>query len=430
MSAAPAPRLAVLLLAAALPAALPGLLWLSEALELLIILTALLDLAFSRRRLEVAVAMDPVFALGVANAVTLKVRAFGPPLTLELKQDLPLHIERLDDWPSLRTAHDAWVEATYQVKPMRRGAYALGAVHARYPSPLGLWRRRLTWRRSDPVRVYPNLRPARQWEIAIRQGRHLEGLKRSRVRGTGTDFESLRNYQAGDQFRSINWPATARMGELVTTLYQVDRSQPIMLLVDAGRMMIPQVAGLTRLDHALDAALLLGTVAAERGDQIGMMLFGGEVKAFMAPKKGRGQVMSMVETLYDVTPEQVEPDYGRMISWLRARHKKRSLVVFFTDLVDPDISRGLIEHLSALAAHHLVLLVCLTDPALLAMARQESADTKGVYEKAAALEVLALRADTKARLQSRGVLVIDVPPEQFSTAVVNQYLMIKEQGRL
>ncbi|HLN62223.1 MAG TPA: DUF58 domain-containing protein, partial [Symbiobacteriaceae bacterium] len=269
-----------------------------------------------------------------------------------------------------------------------------------------------------------------QWEIAIRQGRHLEGLKRARVRGAGTEFESLREYQPGDQYRSINWPASARSGELVTTLYQTDRSQPVMLLIDAGRLMIPQVKGLAKLDHSLNAALLLATVAAERGDHCGLMLFGGEVKAFMPPRKGRGQVLGMVEAVYDVAPEQVEPDYGRMIAWLRAKHKKRSLVVLFTDMVDPDISRGLIDHLAALATHHVVLLVCLTDPALLHLSGQSPQDSRGVYQKAAALEVLAQRAETKARLQSKGVLVIDVPPEEFSTAVVNQYLTIKEQGRL
>lgn len=216
----------------------------------------------------------------------------------------------------------------------------------------------------------------------------------------------------------------------MTNLYQVDRSQPIMLLIDAGRLMQPHVKGLARLDHTLNAALLLATIAAERGDQVGMMLFGSEVRAFVPPRKGRGQVMALVEALYDVEPEQVEPDYGRMIGWFRAKHKKRSLVVLFTDLVDPEINQGLINHLSALAAHHLVLLVCLSDPALLELGRSMPSDSAGVYQKTSALEVLAQRAEARAVLQSRGVQVIDVPPEEFSAAVVNQYLLIKEQGRI
>lgn len=430
---APTPRLAWLVLAASLPALYAPTAWLSLALNAVLVTVALVDLIRSRRRLEAVRKPVGVLSLGTDNPVALEARATdgGPALTVELKDDLPLHLDRFGEWPRVTLPEGGgWAGAEYRVKPGRRGQYSLGPFHLRHVSPLGLWTRRLTFRDVTGAKVYPNLKAARQWEIAIRQGRHLEGLKRARVRGTGTEFESLREYQEGDEYRAINWAATARTGKLVTNLFQIDRSQPVMLLVDAGRMMIPQVKGLAKLDHALNAALLLATVAAERGDHCGLMLFGGEVKAFMPPRKGRGQVLGMVEALYDVAPEQVEPDYGRMIGWFRAKHKKRSLVVLFTDMVDPDINRGLIEHLSVLATHHVVLLVCLTDPELLRVAGQSPADSRGVYEKAAALEVLAQRADTKARLQSKGVLVIDVPPEEFSTAVVNQYLTIKEQGRL
>ncbi len=428
---APHPRLAALVLLAGIPAIFDGWLWLALGLSTILAVVALADLATSRRRIEAVRRVGDVLSIGAENLVRIEVRSVGPPLDLELKDDLPLHFELAGSWPrATLPGSGEWVTAEYRVRPMRRGRYALGRLHGRYRSRLGLWRRTVTWPLERAVKVYPNLLAARQWEIAIRQGRHLEGMKRARVRGTGTEFESLREYQPGDQYRAINWPATARRGKLVTTLYQVDRSQPIMLLIDGGRLMIPHVRGLSKLDHTLNAALLLATVAAERGDQIGMMLFGGEVKSFMVPRKGRGQVLAMVEALYDAAPEQVEPDYGRMIGWLRAKHKKRSLVVFFTDLVDPDISKGLIDHLAALAAHHLVMVVCLSDPELLRLAGQVPQESREVYRKAAALEVLAQRAETKARLQAMGVLVVDVPPEEFSTAVVNQYLLIKEQGRL
>jgi uncharacterized protein (DUF58 family) len=429
---APTPRLALALLLAGLPFLAGGALtWLGIALNLILLTVAAADLIRSRHCIEAVRKPGPVLSLGTDNPLTVELRCpDGGEVEVELKDDLPLHMEAAGAWPRIRLVGGKWQTAEHRVVPMRRGQYVVGPLHGRFHSPLRLWSRRVTWNMTDTVRVYPNLKAARQWEIAIRQGRHLAGLKRARVRGAGTEFESLREYMPGDQYRAINWTATARSGELITTLYQVDRSQPIMLLVDAGRMMIPQVKGLSKLDHTLNAALLLATVAAERGDHCGLMLFGGEVKAFMPPRKGRGQVLGMVEALYDVAPEQVEPDYGRMIAWLRAKHKKRSLVVLFTDMVDPDISRGLIEHLSALAAHHVVMVVCLSDPELLALSQQSPRDSRGVYQKAAALDVLAQRAETKARLQSKGVLVVDVPPEEFSAAVVNQYLVVKEQGRL
>ncbi len=426
----PAPRLPLLLALAALPALLPGLLWLSLALAALLAGVALADLAASRRTIEAVRHVSSPLSLGEANPVGLSFRCLSAPVALEVLDDLPLHMEPPDRWPVVRLQEGAWVEAGYRVKPGRRGRYAIGPLHGRYRSPLGLWRRTITWPIVDEARVYPNLMAVRQYEVAIRQGRQMEGLKRARLRGAGTEFESLREYQDGDEFRAINWPASARRGGLVTNLYQVDRSQPIMLLIDAGRLMIPHIRGLSRLDYVLNAAMLLATVAAERGDQVGMMLFGGEVKAFVPPRKGRRQVMAMQESIYDVQPEQVEPDYGRMLAWFRTRHRKRSLVVLFTDLIDPEINRGLTAHLSSMAARHLVLVVTLTDPALLELSRCMPSDTQQAYEKATALEVLAQRAETRARLQRSGVLVIDVPPASFSTAVVNQYLQIKEQGRL
>ncbi|MDF2630066.1 MAG: hypothetical protein K0R39_3897 [Symbiobacteriaceae bacterium] len=430
-SFAPTPRLAGLLVAAALPSVWAPTAWVSQAALAILATAAVADLLASRRRIEAVRKPGPVLSIGAENPITVELQNLSStPVDLELKDDLPLHMAAPGEWPKLTAAPGKWATVQYRVKPMRRGQYVLGPLHGRYLSKLGLWSRRITWPITETARVYPNLKAARQWELAIQQGRHLEGLKRARLRGQGTEFESLREYQEGDQYKAINWAATARTGKLTTTLYQIDRSQPVMLLIDAGRLMTPYVNGLAKLDHALNAALLLATVAAERDDHCGLMLFGGEVKAFMPPRKGRGQVLAMMEALYNVAPEQVEPDYGRMLGWFRAKHKKRSLVVFFTDMIDPHISKGLIEHLSALASHHVVLLVCMADPALLALSQLSPSDSKAVYQKVAALEVLAQRAETKARLQAKGVLVIDVPPEEFSTAVVNHYLLIKEQGRL
>lgn len=426
----PSPALPVLLALTAVPALVPGLLWLSLALAALLAGVALADLAASRRTIEAVRRVDSHLSLGEANPVGLSFRCHGAAVTLEVLDDLPLHLAPPEAWPAVRLHEGVWVESGYRVTPARRGRYAIGPLHGRYRSPLRLWNRTITWPLVDEVRVYPNLVPVRQYEVALRRGRQMEGLKRARLRGAGTEFESLREYQDGDAFRAINWPASARRGTLITNLYQADRSQPIMLLIDAGRLMIPHIGGLSRLDYALNAAMLLATVAAERGDQVGMMLFGGEVRAFVPPRKGRGQVMAMLETVYDVQPEQVEPDYGRMLAWFATRHRKRSLVVLFTDLVDPEINRGLTAHLAALAGRHLVLAVTLTDPALLALSRCMPTSTQETYEKAAALEVLAQREETRARLQHSGVLVIDVPPSSFSAAVVNQYLQIKEQGRL
>ncbi|HLO04707.1 MAG TPA: DUF58 domain-containing protein, partial [Symbiobacteriaceae bacterium] len=239
LRSAPTWRLALSLLVAGLPL-LWGWVWLAILLTGGLGALAIADLLAARRQIELLRKEPGVLSLGAENRLAFELRTSEGPIALTLKETLPPHLELTGEWPTL-TVGAEWRETAYLLKPIRRGAYAIGPLYGRYESRLKLWQRQVVWLAPAAVRVYPNLQAARQWELAIRQGKHLEGLKRARIRGTGTDFESLREYQPGDAYRAINWPATARSGridKLVTTLYQVDRSQPVLLLVDAGRMML------------------------------------------------------------------------------------------------------------------------------------------------------------------------------------------------
>lgn len=408
--------------------------WIWLLYNLLIAGLALVDFSLSPRpsRFSVVRRAETVFSLGAENRVLLEVRnPAGWTVPVEIKDDVPPSFGGSRDPLRLSVPPGQREQADYRVTPTRRGDYQLGPIHLRYAGPLGLIKRRAVLKDTFRVKVYPNLADIRKYEILARQGRTLEeGLKRARAFGLGTEFESVRDYVPDDESRVINWSATARRGKLASNQYQTDRSQSILLVIDAGRLMMPQVKGLSKLDYTINASLMLAYVGLSKDDRVGLLVFSGETKAFLPPKKGRGQLLSLLDTLYSIEPEMVESDYAAAVSFLKNRNKKRSLVCFFTDLIDPDASKEVVTYLSSLGSGHLGLCITLSDPEILRLAGQDPTDSPAVYQKSVAEDVLARREEAKSILRRRGILVLDVPPGQLSAAVVNQYLEIKRRGRL
>lgn len=401
---------------------------------LFILVLIALDHLHSRRQvnLEVERETDGKLSLGAENLVTVRVRNRLPfALSLTVKDDPPPDFVTPARSFPLRLSSYGHGSVSYHTRPVARGGYDFGNIHVRGRSRLGL----SFWQRSYPaaqeVAVYPNLLEVRRYQLLARQDRLRQaGFRQVRRLGQGTDFESLREYTPDDGFRSIDWKATVRRHRPISRQYEVERSQTMVLMLDAGRMMSAQIGELSRLDYALNAALMLAHVAAEHDDAIGLIAFAEEVKAFVPPRKGRRQVGLISEALYDLQPGLVEPDYAGAFAALSARARKRALVVCFTDLVDVDASRRLLGYMSALAPHHLPLLITLRDNELQQAARQRPDDVAETYQRAVAAEVLHDRQMALRMLQQRGVMVLDVPPEKLTVAAVNQYLGLKARGRL
>jgi uncharacterized protein (DUF58 family) len=271
----------------------------------------------------------------------------------------------------------------------------------------------------------------RKYQLHARQGHLIEaGLKPSRVVGLGTEFESLRDYLVDDEYRRINWGATARHGRPISNQYEVDKSQNILLVLDIGRMMSKEVNSLTKLDHAINASLLLGYVGVNQDDKIGLMAFADGVKLYMPPRKGQPQLQKILANLYNLQPELVESDFGAACQYIRFKNTKRSLICIFTDLIDEETSRDLITYVSLLTQNHLVVCITLLDSLLINQAKKIPNNSLEVYEKGVARSVLRSRRKAISILRNRGVVVINVPPEDLSIAIINKYLQIKSLARL
>ncbi len=424
--------LLLLLLAAPIMATgtwLPALEWVAVLYGLFSLVLFGLDwrLAGSVRRFEVSRRHDTKLSLGAENPVHLSVRNRSRhPATLWLRDEPP---DTFKIEPRLLTgevpARRVW-QGIYRVRPLQRGDYQFGDLNLRWRGPLGLVVRQARIEAAGPVKVYPNLLDVRRYDLLLRRNRLQElGLRHTRMFGEGTEFERLREYLPDDEFRRIDWKATARRHRPITIEYQTERSQNIIAVLDTGRMMQSPVAQMAKLDYTVNAVLFLAYVATGKGDKIGLMTFADDVMQFVAPRQGRRQFYQMLELLYAVEAQPVEPNYRRALSYLALKQRKRALVVIFTDLSGGVSMQSLVSHVSVLARRSLPLVVTISDPDIHATAQLQPSDSLAVYQRAAAAQLLDERQVTLDNLRRQGVLTLDVPANQLSMAVINRYLELK-----
>lgn len=455
----PTPRLLVFLLGSAVLFALAWIapIWQAPAaaLTLGVLLVAVLDWLRtpSPRAIVVVRAVEDRLALGVGNpaAVILTNRSrYGlrvlvrdePPdgfqLTAIGERRITPPLEGVASVDVPRAPLDTLLlpalgEAVlhYELRPLRRGLYTFGNVTLRYTTILGLLQRQTTILLAREVKVYPNLREVRRYDLALRRNRAQEaGLRTTRAYGAGTEFERLRDYHPDDEYRRINWLATARRGKPITTDYQVERSQTVLLMLDVGRLMSAPIDALSKLDHAVNACLLVAYVCLQRGDNVGLLAFADRVTLYLAPRGGKGQFNAMLEALYDVAPQQTESDYRAAFAFAEQRTRRRALVIVFTELVDDTASRVLSAMLVHLSRRHVVVCATMRDPILDAMLGLRADNSAAVYRRAVALTLTTLRASTLEMLTARGIISIDVAADRLTPGIIDAYLDIKARGRL
>jgi len=435
----PRPRLLALVLATAVPIAFSALspLFLVVAASYLvgILVLVALDVRWSPQLESISVEreMEPQLSNGAPNRIRLRLSSRDPqPLELRVRDDAPVAFD-ID-----RRVHERIVVpprgerlVDYLARPRHRGTFHFGDVHLRMRTQLDLVERQWRVALGRDVKVYPNLLEIRRYEIAVRRGLAYDaGLRRARIPGAGTVFERLREYVEGDDPRQISWTATARRGHPISVEYETERQQRVLILLDVGRMMSSTITGLTKLDHAVNTALMLAFVAITKGDEVGLLAYADSIVAYAPSRRGKGQFRRITEELRRLEPELTEPDPRGAFAFLRQRSARRSLVVLFTDLIDEDASRALVGAITELAGNNLVLCVTLADPQVGALAQATPRTSTELYEKVVAGEVVESRARVLAMLQRRGVHTIDVPAEQLTVATIQRYLELKRRALL
>lgn len=401
-----------------------------------LILLALVDY-FISRKLPADLTIERVFArrfaIGDENQVQLHVENRTPrAFKLQIKDEFPPQMKLGETREANFTiAAQTSADFTYDLTPARRGRYEFGATAVRYLSRLGLIWCQSNLNEAQIVKVYPNMRRAREMELKALGARSYLAIQRRAVRrGEGREFESMRDYVRGDELRHISWTATARRAKLTSRQYQIERDQTIIIAIDAGRLMTSRIAGETKFDTAIHASLALMSAAMRGGDNCGMVIFGRKIKKYLPPKKGIDHIDAVLEALHDLEPELIEPSYSRAFQFVSANSKKRSLVIILTDLVDKDSSERLLAALRLLRPRHLPLVVTIGDRDLNLTVSEAPKSLKDVFTQSAAEEIMHQREAALRMVESLGGLALDVTTNSLAPRLLETYLKVKERGLL
>jgi uncharacterized protein (DUF58 family) len=357
----------------------------------------------------------------------------------------------LDDLPTALLAHSATlklrafprvpVAVRYRIDPVERGDWETGWLYVRYRSPLGLAER---WARApltQTVRVYPTLRTTEEQQIFLARSRQIDlQLRQARQRGLGRDFESLRDYREGDDLRDVCWTATARRGALITRQYQTERSQPVWIVLDCGRLMqsrhlrphetseAQREHAHSKLDYACSTAVALAQLALYSGDRVGLLAYGQGIQQRLLPGRGAAHLRQLIELLAQVKVETSEADHLRATAVLNRLQPRRSLILWVTDLAETAMRPEVIDGAVQLLRRHVLLFVAMAQPEVDAIAKAHPKSVDQMFRSAAAQEMTGRRELLLARLHEQGALTLDLNPEALTPSVLNQYLMVKERA--
>jgi uncharacterized protein (DUF58 family) len=362
----------------------------------------------------------------------------GTILQCHLVDDLPEALVATPATYSLRAYPNVRASLRYRIEPRERGDAKTGAVYIRYTSLLGLMERWAMAPLEQTVRVYPTLRQGEDQEIFLARGRQIDmQLRQAQQRGLGRDFESLREYLDGDDLRDVCWTATARRGQLITRRYQTERNQAVWIVLDAGRLLRGRILpntndpnrwGHSKLDHACSTAVALAQLALYSGDRVGLLVYGQQIQQRVLPGRGPAHLRLIVEALAQARAEGSEADHLRATATLNRWQPRRALILWITDLAETAMRPEVIDGAMQLLRRHVLLFVAMAQPDVEAIANARPKNVAQMYRASAAQELTNRRELLLARLREQGALTLDLDPANLTSAVLNQYLKVKERA--
>jgi uncharacterized protein (DUF58 family) len=375
--------------------------------------------------------------LAVPSYVKIVVRNSGRcSVHARIADEIPPALQLTPAETELDVPAGASAESQYPILPSQRGDANSNRIYIRYQSALRIAERWAVANAPQTVTVFPNLDEAKQHSLYLIRSRQVELEKRrQRQRGQGREFDSLREYREGDELRDISWTATARRNRLVTRVFQIERSQAVWIVLDAGRLLRAKVAEpgripISKLDYAANAALSLAQIAMHCGDRVGLLAYGRNIQQNLNAGRGPHQMRAIVEALAHIREEASEADHGRAVHTLLSEQKRRSLIVWITDFAETATTPEVLEFAMHMANRHLIVFAAMGQPDLNALAAATPQTTGDMYRHVAALEIADRRSALLGALRQRGVLVLELMPGMLAASLVNQYMDVKERGLL
>ena len=383
-------------------------------------------------QIEILRETSDVLSVGAANPIVFRVLSRAPgPITIEITDEPPVP-SRSEGLPFEATlVPQRELEATYHLYPQRRGANQFRNVYFRYRSRLDLWSRHVKRPLVDDVRIYPDIRTVRRFDLLAKRNRLSEmGLKLWRLRGKEGEFERLREYRREDEMRHIDWSATAKYQKLISREYTTERNQNIVILLDCGRSMLNETDGISHLDRGLNAAIILSYIALGQGDNVSLVAFSNRIERYVGPLRGKAAIQSLIQKTYDLEPRHEASDYGLACEDGLRRQKKRALVLLITYALDDQHLNAIGRYLRTLISSHLFLCVLLKDLPLVGLAERVPQTDVEAYQVAAAAEMLGAQERRLSGVRAAGIHATEVVPNELAAEVINQYLDVKARHLL
>lgn len=367
---------------------------------------------------------------GDNNLLRIRLRNSYPfPVRAVVIDELPVQFQIRDARFTLTVPPGHERILRYTVRPVKRGSYAFGTVNVFAASPMGLVQRCYAFDEGREVPVYPSFVQMRNYELMALSNRLEEvGVKKVRRVGHTMEFDHIREYVVGDDYRTINWKATARRGDLMVNQYRDERAQPVYCVVNMGRVMEMPFDGMTLLDYSINASLVLSNIALLKQDRAGLITFSHEIGPVVPAERRSGQIRTIQERLYKLSTDFLEADYARLAAYVRSHIRRRGLLILFTNFMTRASMERQLPYLQMLARHHTVVVVFFENTEVGALIESKPERTEEIYIKTIGEKFAFEKREIVREFRRRGLYAVLTPPEELSVQTINKYLELKARG--
>lgn len=410
----------------------PGLFVLVNSLTLLFVVLCIIDgiLLFSKEGLSAERLLPEKLSNGDDNKIHITINnSFSFKTYLKIIDELPYQYQKRDFNISTVLDSASKKQISYSLRPLERGEYYFGHLNVYTSSPMQLISRRFQFGKDAMVPNYPSYLQLKKYMLMAFSNKLLEyGLKKIRRIGHTMEFEQIKDYVIGDDIRNINWKATAKRHHLMVNQYQDEKSQPIYSVIDKGRTMKMPFEGLSLLDYAINATLVISNVALKKQDKAGMFSFSRKVENIVVAERRTSQMNKIVETLYNLNTDFAESDFARLYIDIKRNLTQRSLLLLYTNFETLDALHRQLPYLQAIAKNHLLVVIFFENTELYKLSYKTSANTYEIFQKTIAEKFIYEKKLIVNELQKHGIQTILTEPDNLTINTINKYLEIKARG--
>lgn len=388
-------------------------------------------LLFSKKNMVAARRETPkIYSLGDPNPVRIFLEN-KTRLALEtvITDELPAQFQRRDFEIPVGLLAGESKKVQFELTPFARGNFGFGQTHVFLKTKIGLLERRISFGGVENVAVYPSIIQMKKYELRSFQRTSTDhGIKRLRRIGHSYEFEQIKNYVEGDDYRSVNWKASGRRGSLMVNQYEDERSQQVYLILDKSRTMMMPFGGLSLLDYAVNATLALSNIILKKGDKTGLITFSDVLGTTLKAERSPQQLRLILESLFDETQRKGEADYDLLYHALRKMVPQRSLLLLFTNFESRYALDRVLPILRRLARFHLLAVVFYENTEISEFARGTAQTTEEIYQRTAARQVMYEKKEMVGRLRQFGIQAVLTRPEDLTINTINKYAELKSRG--